>query len=147
MKIFIDADGCPVVRLTVKIANEFNIKCVIVCDTAHYFDIDGTEVITVSQGADSADYKIVNSLNEKDIVITQDYGLACMCLAKKAIILNQNGFIYNESNIDSLLSQRYISGKIRRSGAHTKGPKKRTTDQDEKFERAFREVLKKTLGE
>ena len=68
-----------------------------------------------------------------DIVITQDYGLATMCISKKAVVLNQNGMIYTADNIDSLLFSRHIAKKIRNAGGRLKGPSKRTKQQDEDF--------------
>lgn len=141
MKILIDADGCPVVDITVRVAKENNIKCIILCDTSHTFNYDEVETIVVPKGADSADFKIVNMLCKGDIVITQDYGLATMCLAKKAIPINQDGMVYNDLNIDSLLFSRYISKKVRMSGGRLKGPKKRTEEQDKRFEVTLRREL------
>lgn len=137
MKLMIDADGCPVVALAVKTAEKYGVRCVLVCDTAHTFSNVSAEIITVSQGADSADFRIVNLLDTGDIVVTQDYGLAAMCLAKKATALNQNGLIYSEKNMDELLLSRHIHKKVRRAGGRMKGPKKRTKQQDEAFEKAL----------
>ncbi len=74
-------------------------------------------------------------------MITQDYGLSAMALAKGAIIINQNGLIINDYNIDTLLTSRHIAKKARRAGKHLKGPAKRTKEQDEKFEKALRGIL------
>ena len=137
MKLVIDADGCPVVALAVKTAEKYGVRCVLVCDTAHTFSNISAEIITVSQGADSADFRIVNLLDTGDIVVTQDYGLAAMCLAKKATALNQNGLIYSKKNMDELLLSRHIHKKVRRAGGRMKGPKKRTKQQDEAFEKAL----------
>lgn len=137
MKLVIDADGCPVVALAVKTAEKYGVRCVLVCDTAHTFSNVSAEIITVSQGADSADFRIVNLLDAGDIVVTQDYGLAAMCLAKNATALNQNGLIYSEKNMDELLLSRHIHKKVRRAGGRMKGPKKRTKQQDEAFEKAL----------
>lgn len=137
MKLVIDADGCPVVAIAVKTAEKFGVRCVLVCDTAHMFSDISAEIITVSQGADSADFRIVNLLDPGDIVVTQDYGLAAMCLAKKATALNQNGLIYSEKNMDELLLSRHIHKKVRRAGGRMKGPKKRTKLQDEAFEKTL----------
>ena len=137
MKLMIDADGCPVVALAVKTAEKYGVRCVLVCDTAHTFSNVSAEIITVSQGADSADFRIVNLLDAGDIVVTQDYGLAAMCLAKNATALNQNGLIYSEKNMDELLLSRHIHKKVRRAGGRMKGPKKRTKQQDEAFEKAL----------
>lgn len=141
MKIFIDADGCPVVRNTVKIAKQFNISCVIICDTAHRIEHDGAETIVVEQGADSTDFRLVNLIGKGDIVITQDYGLAAMCLSKQAVVLNQDGRQYTEENISGLLEFRAIGKKIRRSGGRTKGMPKRTMQQNLDFESALMKLL------
>lgn len=142
MKIYIDADSCPVVRNTLKIARKFDVSCVIVCDTAHRIELDGAETIVVSQGADSVDFRLVNLISSGDIVVTQDYGLAAMCLGKNAIVLHQDGKQYSEENISGLLEFRAIGKKIRRSGGRTKGMPKRTSQQDADFEKALIELLK-----
>ncbi len=141
MKIYIDADGCPVVRNTLQIARKFAIPCVIVCDTAHRIAHEGAETIVVAQGADSVDFRLVNLIGKGDIVITQDYGLAAMCLGKAAIVLHQDGKRYTEENISGLLEFRAIGKKIRRSGGRTKGMPKRTVQQDADFEKALLEII------
>lgn len=141
MKIFIDADGCPVVDITVRIAKSKSTECFIICDTAHEFQKDGANTIVVEKGADSVDFRLVNLVSAGDIVVTQDYGLAAMCLARKAIPLSQNGLVFNDKNIEELLFSRYVSKKIRNAGGRIKGPSKRTAEQDKKFE----EVLLKLI--
>ena len=76
-----------------------------------------------------------------DIVVTQDYGLAAMILARGASAIDQNGMVYTGENIDSLLERRYIGQKIRRGGGRTKGPKKRTREDDERFESGIGKIL------
>lgn len=141
MRILIDADGCPVVDLTVRLAVKHGRECIILCDTAHEFNREGAKTMVVEKGADSVDFKIVNLVAKDDIVVTQDYGLAAMCLAREAIPLSQNGMIYNEKNIDQLLFTRYVSKKIRNAGGRMKGPSKRTTEQDKAFEAALEKLL------
>ena len=82
MKILIDADGCPVVDICIKSSKRHGIECLILCDTSHIFEREGAKTVTVSKGADSVDFRIVNLLERGDIVVTQDYGLAAMCLAR-----------------------------------------------------------------
>lgn len=134
MKIFIDADGCPVVDIAVRTAKKYGIECTIICDTAHSIQRDGAETIIVEKGADSVDFRLVNLVGVGDIAITQDYGLAAMCLSKKAIVLNQDGKQYTEENISGLLEFRAVSAKIRRSGGRTKSLPKRTVQQNKDFE-------------
>ena len=70
MRILIDADGCPVTRLAVEIAENHGIKAIVFCDTSHIFEFDKTEVVTVSKGADSVDFALVNRCEKGDIAIT-----------------------------------------------------------------------------
>jgi uncharacterized protein YaiI (UPF0178 family) len=141
MKLLIDADGCPVVDIAVRLTRQHNIECLILCDTAHEFHKDGARTITVSKGADSVDFALVNLVQKGDVVVTQDYGLAAMCLARGAVALNQNGMIYTSDNIDALLHQRHAAQKIRRGGGRLKGPSKRGTEQDRAFEAALGGLL------
>ena len=141
MKILIDADGCPVVDLTVRLAAKHGAECVILCDTAHEFNREGVQTVVVEKGADSVDFKLVNLVREGDIVVTQDYGLAAMCLARKAVPLSQNGMVYTDKNIDQLLFTRYVSKKIRNSGGRLKGPSKRKPEQDKAFEEALERLI------
>ena len=133
MKILIDADGCPVVKQATQIAKENNIEVVIFCDTSHIINSDYAQIITVSKGADSVDFALVNEVKSDDIVVTQDYGLAAMALSKGGKAITQNGMIISDSNLGLLLTSRYESKKARMSGAHLKGPKKRTAQNDEAF--------------
>jgi uncharacterized protein YaiI (UPF0178 family) len=146
-RILIDADGCPVVDITVRTAREYGRKCIILCDTSHYFEKEGAETITVSKGPDSVDFVLVNMLETGDIVVTQDYGLAAMCLAKQAIPINQDGMVYDHSNIEGLLMARHTARKIRTAGGRLRGSRKRTGDNDASFEEKLRAVLGKTEEE
>lgn len=141
MRIFIDADGCPVVDVAVNAAKKHGIECTIICDTAHSIQREGAETIIVAKGADSADFRLVNLVRAGDIAITQDYGLAAMCLSKRAVVLNQDGKLYTEDNISGLLEFRAVSAKIRRSGGRTKGLSKRTAQQDKDFEETLVRIL------
>lgn len=141
MRILIDADGCPVTNIAVSTAKSYGLECFIVCDSSHIFSSDYAKVITVDKGADSADMKLVNIAAKGDIAVTQDYGLAAMCLARKVLALDQNGRIYDDSNIDALLLSRHTAKKIRRSGGRLKGPHKRTPQQDEDFKAALTKLI------
>ena len=143
MTILIDADGCPVVDITVKIAAEHKIDCVVLCDTSHVFEKAGAKTITVSKGSDSVDFALVNMVQTGDIVVTQDYGLAAMCLARRAVPISQNGMVYTNDNIDALLNERHTAKKIRMAGGRLKGNSKRTPEQDMAFERKLKEILEK----
>ena len=141
MKVLIDADGCPVVDIAVSTCKEFQMPCLLLCDTAHQMIRDGAETLVFDKGADSVDFALVNRVSPGDLVITQDYGLASMCLAKCARVLHQDGWEYTEYNIQALLFQRSESRKFRASGGRIKGPAKRKTEQDKAFSQAVRAIL------
>ncbi len=141
--LLIDGDGCPVVREAVSIGKEYRVECVVFCDTAHRIELEGVETVTVSKGADSADFALVNRVSAGDIVVTQDYGLAAMCLSKRALVLNQDGKRYTEENINGLLYTRYIGKKVRRAGGRLKGPPKRTPEQTKRFCESLRDIFEK----
>lgn len=141
MTVYIDADGCPVVDAALCIAKKYRVEAVLLCDTSHEFSRPGARTITVSKGADSVDFALVNLLKAGDLAVTQDYGLAAMCLARNAFALSQNGLEYTSENIGALLSQRHISQKIRRAGGRVKGPRRRTIEQDAAFKTALDALL------
>ena len=87
------------------------------------------------------DFALVNRVRPGDIVVTQDYGLASMCLARRARVLNQNGLEYTADNIDALLERRWQNKKLLRTGKHPKGPARRTKEQDEAFAKSLRRLL------
>ena len=141
MQLWIDADACPVVNEAIRTAGVCGIAVTLVCDDAHWMQRDGARTITVARGADSADLMLVNLLSRGDVVVTQDYGLAALCLARGARVLDQNGRIYNDDNIDSLLGMRHVAARVRRGGGRLKGPPKREKWQDEQFVRALESLL------
>lgn len=141
MKLFIDADGCPVVDEAVAVAKKFQVECIILCDTSHVYELTGVQTITVSKGADSVDYALVNRVLPGDVIVTQDYGLAAMCLAKRGVPVSQDGMVYSDANIGSLLQARYTAKKIRMSGGRLRGPAKRSKEQDEAFVVSLTKIL------
>ncbi|MTD31462.1 YaiI/YqxD family protein [Planomicrobium sp. YIM 101495] len=143
VKLLVDADGCPVVNEAIAKAQKYNVPVLLLCDTSHEMQREGAETIVVSKGADSADFALVNRVGKGDIVVTQDYGLAAMVLAKRGVPIDQNGRVYTDDNIGSLLGSRHVAKKIRQGGGRLKGPKKRRPEQNERFEESLEGLLKK----
>jgi len=139
--VFVDADGCPVVRIAEGLCRQYSAPLTVVCDTAHVMNLSYGDLVTVDTGADMADFAIMSRIQKGDILITQDYALAAMALGKGCICLNQDGRQYTDDNIDFLLLSRHENKKLRRAGGRTKGPKKRTTKQDDDFKAALRDIL------
>lgn len=145
MTIYVDADACPVVRIVEKVAKEMNIPVMLLCDTNHVLHSDYSDIKIIGAGADAVDFALVNLAKKGDAVVTQDYGVAAMALGKGAYAIHQSGKWYTNDNIDQMLMERHLSKKARRASSknHMKGPKKRTAEDDERFEESFRRMLAK----
>jgi len=144
MRILIDGDGCPVVDIAVSVSQSYGVECLILCDTAHEIHRDGAQTLTFDKGADSVDFALANRVRAGDLVITQDYGLASMCLARGARVLHQDGWEYTQWNIDALLLERHAARKVRMSGGRMKAIPKRTEAQNQAFRRALESCLAQT---
>lgn len=137
MRILVDADACPVKEIILKIAKQKNISVIMVCDTSHEISDGYSTVITVDKAKDSVDIALINILTPGDLVVTQDYGVAAMALGKGAKALNQNGLIYSDQNMDLLLFERHLGQKVRRAGGRTTNARKRSKEDDQRFEGAL----------
>ena len=124
-----------------QIAKQFGIPVIILCDTSHQIERAGAQTLVFDKGADSVDFALVNRVKPGDIVVTQDYGLASMCLARCAKVLSQNGLEYTADNMDALMLRRYENKKLLRAGKHPKGSAKRTKEQDARFAETLEHVL------
>ena len=143
MQIFVDADACPVVDIVEAFAEKYNIPTTLLCDTNHVLYSNYSEVIVVGAGADAVDYKLISICHRGDIVVSQDYGVAAMALGKGAYAIHQSGKWYTDENIDRMLMERYLNKKARRGSSknHIKGPKKRTSEDDERFAQSFEKLV------
>lgn len=131
--------------LSLSISSEFAIETILFCDTSHRIERDNVITIMVPKGPDSVDFTLVNALSKHDIVITQDYGLAAMVLARGGYPIDQNGREMTHENIERLLDMRHVGQKIRRAGGRTKGPKKRTQENNIAFELKFRQICERAI--
>lgn len=144
MKIFIDADACPVQDEVIELAELFNREVVIVKSFSHFSHDelpDFVETVYVDKGAEMADMKIMQLTKKEDIVITQDYGLAALCMGKGCRVLHHKGFEYTTENIDRLLTMRHAGQIARKAGHKTKGPKAFTQVDKDKFKSTLTHVL------
>ena len=141
--VYVDADACPVVRIIEDVAREIHVPVELICDTNHVLFSDYSRVRVIGAGADAVDFALINLLKAGDVVVTQDYGVAALALGKKAHAIHQSGKIFSDDNIDGLLMDRHLAKKARmgKGKHHLKGPKKRTEEDDIRFESAFRGLL------
>jgi len=124
MKIWVDADACPVVvkEILFRAAERTNIQTTLVAN--HFLKIPPSKVINfiqVSSGFDVADNVIVKQVTKGDLVITADIPLAAEVIEKGCLALNPRGELYSKSNIKQRLNMRDFMDTLRSSGVHTGG--------------------------
>jgi len=142
LKIVVDADACPksVLEICIRAARDYEIPVWTVASFNH--NIVSDHHIVVGNSSQEADIKVVNLAQAGDVAVTQDWGLAAMLLGKGVKCINPLGREFNPSTIEFLLEEREVKAKFRRGGGRTKGPKKRSPENDEQFETCLQEILK-----
>ena len=142
MKVLVDADACPksVLHICMKIGHKYGIPVWSVASFNH--NIASDHHVVVGNASQEADIKIINMTDEGDVVVTQDWGLAAMVLGKRAKCLSPAGWEFRSDKIEFLLEEREVKNKLRRGGGRTKGPKKRTIEDDRRFEICLEHSLK-----
>lgn len=141
MKIIVDADGCPkgVLKACLQVGKPLNVPVWTVANVHH--NIQSDHHIVVDGASQQADLKVMNMAESGDIVVTQDWGLAALVLGKGCRCLHPSGREYKNDTIDFMLEEREIKAKLRRSGGRTKGPSKRTEEEDLQFKETLKGIL------
>lgn len=116
MKILIDGDACPVLEIVLNSAKIYDLDALIFADTCHQLRANYGEIIIVDKGSEAVDFAILSKCAPGDIILTNDYGLAALALAKKCFVLNFRGIEYTNDNIDRLLLERYLFKRARSKG-------------------------------
>ena len=125
MKIWVDADACPVVikEILFKAAKRTEVEVTLVANQT--ISIPTSKFINslrVASGFDVADNRIVQALNAGDLVVTADIPLAAAVIQKNAHALNPRGEFYSKENIQERLTMRNFMEELRTSGIETPGP-------------------------
>lgn len=145
--IWIDGDGCP--KLAVRFATEEGerrgLQVMLVTNIHHEQQAPGR--LVVDGRSQSVDLAIINRLQAEDVVITQDMGLAALALGKKGYALSPNGHEYRTEDVTLMLEMRESAAKHRRGGGRTKGPKKRTAEDEERFQLGLVSLLDRIARE
>lgn len=124
--IRVDGDECPDIKVIERVAQKYHVSMKVYVDTSHVLNCDYAIVVIVDTGMQSVDVKLENEIQQKDIVITQDYGVAVVALSKNAYVIHPSGVEYTNYNILELLENRHRNIKLRRQRIKTARIKKRT---------------------
>jgi len=123
MRIYVDADACPVKLEIYKVAERYGLAVTLVAGS--WMRTPAVPEVTlevVDQGFDAADDWIVSHVDGADIVVTTDIPLAARCLARGACVLGPTGRPFTESNIGDALATRNLLAGMRGAGEETGGP-------------------------
>ena len=123
IKIYIDADACPVKEETYKVAARYGLQTFVVSNS--FIQIPPSPLIAriiVATGADVADDWIAEQVVAGDVVVTNDIPLAGRVLAKDAHAIAPHGRAFTEDSIGMALAQRSLMEHIRSTGEITGGP-------------------------
>lgn len=125
MKIWVDADACPVVikEILYRAAERTGVQLTLVANQALQPPISShINTLQVPKGFDVADDEIVKRLSAGDLVITSDIPLAAEVIDKSGHALSPRGELYTTENIRARLNMRDFLDTMRASGVDTGGP-------------------------
>ncbi len=123
IRIFVDADACPVKNQVYRVAERYRLKVFVVANS--FMNVPRSETIErviVPEGPDVADDWIVERVTASDIVITTDIPLAGRCVRKGASVLSPTGRPFDDDSIGMALATRDLMTDLRSAGAVTRGP-------------------------
>ncbi len=139
----VDADACPVrVRQAIeKLARRYGLRLIYFVDENHELYPGYGEVRQIAQGHDAVDYALLGQVRSGDVVVTQDYGLASLVLAKRGHAIHPSGNRYDHNNIDHLLMERHLASRARRAGERPQRSRRPSGDQKISFEKQLNLLL------
>ncbi|WP_418897977.1 YaiI/YqxD family protein [Terripilifer ovatus] len=124
IRIFVDADACPVKDEVYRVAARYGLKTFIVANSFMLVPKDPLiERVIVGAGMDAADNWIAEHATPRDVVITADIPLAARCVKAGASVIAPNGRVLNENSIGMALATRNLMQDLRDSGETTRGPR------------------------
>jgi uncharacterized protein len=142
MRIFIDADACPVKDEVYKVAARYGLVTTVVSNS--FIAIPRSRLIErtiVDAGPDVADDWIAERTEPGDVVVTNDIPLADRVLKAGGTAISPNGRLFTEDSIGSALAQRSIMEHIRSTGEITGGPRPFAAADRSRFLQALDEAV------
>lgn len=144
LHIWVDADACPgaLKEILFRTAKRLQLECTLVANqTMRVPTSKLIHLITVPDGPDVADDRIVELVQPGDVVITGDVPLAARVVAKEAVAIGVRGELYDDASVHSRLASRDLMEQFRSAGIETSGPK----PLSQKDVQTFANLLDKTL--
>jgi uncharacterized protein len=124
IRVFVDADACPVKPEVYRVAERYGLKVFVVANA--FMNVprsDLIEQVIVPEGPDVADDWIAERAGAGDIVITADIPLAARCVRNGVSVIGPTGKAFDEDSIGMALATRNLMSDLRSAGATTRGPR------------------------
>ena len=142
LKIYVDADACPVRDEVVKVAQRHELRTYMVSDGGiRPFPEKLIELVVVAPGEDAADDWIVEKIGSGDILVTSDILLADRCIKNGAVALKPSGDVLEEKNIGSAVASRHLMAGLREAGETLGGPKPFTKKDRSRFSNSLESLV------
>jgi uncharacterized protein YaiI (UPF0178 family) len=123
IRIFVDADACPVKEEIYRIAERHGLRVYVVANSPIQVPRDGLiERITVGPGLDAADDWIAQRADPTVIVVTNDTPLASRCIKAGSKVIAANGRAFTDASIGMALAMRNLMADLRETGQIGGGP-------------------------
>ena len=146
IRIFVDADACPVKKEIERISTRHNIETFLVCNGGIRPPINpNIQLVVVNQKLDAADDWIIHNVRCRDICVTNDILLAERCIKEGAFAIKPNGKTYNNDNIYMALAVRKIMEEKRYIGEMTKDPSPFSKDDRSNFLDRMEMIVQKAI--
>ena len=144
LRIFVDADACPVKDEVYKVAARYGLKTFVVANS--FLQVPRTpliEQVVVDAGPDVADDWIAERVQPGDIVVTNDIPLAERALQAGGAAIAANGKPFTADSIGSAIAQRALMEQLRSTGEFTGGPRPFDRNDRSRFLQALDELVQK----
>jgi len=146
MRIYIDADACPVKDEIYRVAARHQWPVSVVAGKfIRVPDDPMIERIAAGSGMDAADDWIAERATKEDVVITSDIPLASRCVKAGAAVIAPNGKVFTEESIGMTLAVRNLMTDLRESGEVTGGPRGFSPKDRSAFLSALDQAIRRIL--
>jgi uncharacterized protein YaiI (UPF0178 family) len=148
MRIFVDADSCPVKDEVYRVARRYELEVQVV--SARWLRVPEDpsirlEVVRETGNLDAADDSIVEQVGAGDVVISDDILLASRCLEKGAHPLTPRGREFTRESIGEAVATRELMTGLRETGAVTGGPPPFTKSDHSQFLQRLDQIVNRVL--
>jgi uncharacterized protein len=146
IRIFVDADACPVKPEIYRVAERYGLKVYVVANA--FMAVPRSELIErviVAEGPDAADDWIAERATEFDIVITADIPLAARLVPAGVVVIDPRGEVLDEENVGERLSVRDFMSEMRDAGVTTGGPRPYGARDKQRFASALDAALQRAM--